>query len=991
MLWNNVRDAFASELADMYADLRSGTAFSYDVSQNKFTDHQSVWPEALWNEDAFIKYLQPFLLDNQNYLSMLQGNKASQRDWWLFNAFRYRDSKYKTGDAESNFITLRCYEVGDITVTPYSNIWPRVKYGSYTAFNRGERNQSYVMHCGLDQMNDTETYIYSADRMASVGDLSHLKVGYANFSMATKLQDIKLGSDAVGYENTRLKEFYVGNNELLTTVDLTNCTAMGTDTQKAIDLSGCASLTTVKLSGTALKGVNLPIGGHLETLLLPGTISNFTIQNQKLLSTLTFDDYGELETLRIENTPNIPIATLVAENSEVLNRVRLINVDWTEDSETSLEATFDILDGCIGMDASGNNTPHAVVTGKVRVPSISAQLLADINDAFPELVVIANGVPQYVARYLNRDGAVLYRTTVSAGGTCIDPVAAGSIPAPDMPDQDGVRYSYTGWDHLPTNVQSNVTIIAQYETQYAIYCMNGSALYNTQWVSYGGNGTAPTNPSKAATPQYTYTFQGWSKNSEATTVDADAFNNITAPRTLYAVYTETLRTYTVRWYNGSTLLETDNNVPYGGTATYDGATPTPPTDFRFKGFEPDGTNIQGDTNCYAQFEDTRSPLTTYFAGTMTEYVSGPDATKVAQYAFYKVTNLKTVDTTATTVEQYAFRECTNLESVTTNGTSGVNIGQYAFHSCSHLEFVDLKNTGANTIGANAFAGANNLTHLIIRSETVSALSASSALTGTKIAVGAGAIYVPAVLVDSYKAATNWSTYAAHIYPISAYPVTDFSTISDSWADINANANYATDYVVGDTKLLDLGSKGKLYMELVALDTDNLADESGKARMTWISKGIIENHAMNSSQKTVDGSTEYTAGGWLYTDMRSYLRETIMPLMPEALQNNIKKVTKTYRTKSPTDTTLSTTDTLWIPSHKEVGFTNASYVESDGVVYSDVFKSHDTRIKYNTSGTASVWWLRSASSTSVFRVVNNNGNEYGYTANSPNGLVLGFCL
>lgn len=991
VLWNNVRDAFADDIQAMYNTLRSGTKFSYPVIQEKFVDHQSVWPEAIWNEDAFIKYLQPYLIDGENYLSMLQGNKASQRDWWLFNAFRYRDSKYQTGDASNQFITLRCYAVGNITVTPYADIYVRVKYGSVTAMTRATRNIAYEMVNTLDQMNDTEVYVYSADRLASVGDLSHLKVGYANFSMATKLQNIKLGSSTLGYENTRLKEFYVGNNELLTSVDLTNCSALGTDTQKSIDLSGCVSITEVLLSGTALRGVDLPVGGHLETLRLPATITNLTIRNQQLLSTLVFDGYGSLETLRIENTPDINISELVRENSETINRVRLIGIDWEEQNADDLMDTIAILDDCIGMDAAGNNTDHAVVTGVVRVPSITSEQLQQINDAFPELVVIVNGVAQYVVRYLNLDGSVLYRYVISEGGTCIDPVASGTIPTPTMPAVDGVGYTYRGWDNLPSNVHNNVTIVAEYDTVYAIYCMNGSALYDTQWVSYGGNGTAPTNPSKAATAQYTYAFQGWSKSSEATTVDADAFNNITAPRTLYAVYTETLRTYTVRWYNGSTLLETDSNVPYGGTATYDGATPTPPTDFRFKGFEPDGTNIQGDTNCYAQFVDTRSPLTKYLAGTMTDYVSGPDATKVAQYAFYREANLQTVDTTATTVEQYAFKECANLESVTTNGTSGVNIGQYAFQSCSKLELVDLKNTGANTIGANAFANVASLAHLIIRSETVSVLSATSALTGTKIASGTGAIYVPSELVDSYKVATNWSTYAAQIYPISAYPKTDFSTISDSWAEINANANYATDYVVGDTKLLDLGTKGKFYMELVALDTDDLADNSGKARMTWISKGIIENQKMNATKKTVDGSTAYTAGGWLYTDMRSYLRETILPLLPEVLQNNIKEVAKTYRTKSPTDTTLSTTDTLWIPSCKEVGFTDTSYVESEGVVYSDVFKSNAARIKYNASGSAGYWWLRSASDTSNFRVVVSNGNENSRIVNGSNGLVLGFCL
>jgi hypothetical protein len=126
-------------------------------------------------------------------------------------------------------------------------------------------------------------------------------------------------------------------------------------------------------------------------------------------------------------------------------------------------------------------------------------------------------------------------------------------------------------------------------------------------------------------------------------------------------------------------------------------------------------------------------------------------------------------------------------------------------------------------------------------------------------------------------------------------------------------------------------------------------------------------------------------------MRTYLRETILPLMPEVLQNNIKEVTKTYRCKTPTDETASIADTVWIPSYKEVGFTNAKYVESSGAVYSDVFNSAANRIKYNASGSASIWSLRSAYGTNAFSCVGSSGGESNNNANGSRGLVLGFCL
>lgn len=50
-----------------------------------------------------------------------------------------------------------------------------------------------TLTCPLDAMN-AEVYIYSADRLTAIGDLSGLQVGYANFSMATKLQSLNWGT-----------------------------------------------------------------------------------------------------------------------------------------------------------------------------------------------------------------------------------------------------------------------------------------------------------------------------------------------------------------------------------------------------------------------------------------------------------------------------------------------------------------------------------------------------------------------------------------------------------------------------------------------------------------------------------------------------------------------------------------------------------------------------------------------------------------------------
>ena len=109
------------------------------------------------------------------------------------------------------------------------------------------------------------------------------------------------------------------------------------------------------------------------------------------------------------------------------------------------------------------------------------------------------------------------------------------------------------------------------------------------------NGSTPI---KAADAQYTYTFEGWTPDIVKATADA----------TYTATYTETLRTYTITWKNGETPLETDNNVPYGETPTYNGATPTKaPTaqyTYTFNAWTPAISRVTGNATYTATFTET---------------------------------------------------------------------------------------------------------------------------------------------------------------------------------------------------------------------------------------------------------------------------------------------------------------------------------------------------------------------------------------------------
>lgn len=110
-------------------------------------------------------------------------------------------------------------------------------------------------------------------------------------------------------------------------------------------------------------------------------------------------------------------------------------------------------------------------------------------------------------------------------------------------------------------------------------------------------------PTKEQTVSTVYTYNGWSLTNGGS-ADSTALQNVTEDRVVYAAFAESARMYTVNFYDGETLVHTEQ-VGYGGSSSY---TYTK-NGYTFKGWSPEPTNITSDTNCYAQWM-----LTPTFAG-----------------------------------------------------------------------------------------------------------------------------------------------------------------------------------------------------------------------------------------------------------------------------------------------------------------------------------------------------------------------------------------
>lgn len=148
-------------------------------------------------------------------------------------------------------------------------------------------------------------------------------------------------------------------------------------------------------------------------------------------------------------------------------------------------------------------------------------------------------------------------------------------------------------------------------------------------------------------------------------------------------------------------------------------------------------------------------------------VSAPLATTIGNYAFYGCSKLANIDMPkVSSLGTYAFYKC-NLPTVNFPNVAGIS--QNAFFQNENLTRADFGK--ANKINQAAFANCYKLDTLILRitSGICTLGTAASSLQNTPIAEGAGYVYVPAALIETYKTAKNWVNYASQFRAIEDYP------------------------------------------------------------------------------------------------------------------------------------------------------------------------------------------------------------------------------
>lgn len=148
----------------------------------------------------------------------------------------------------------------------------------------------------------------------------------------------------------------------------------------------------------------------------------------------------------------------------------------------------------------------------------------------------------------------------------------------------------------------------------------------------------------------------------------------------------------------------------------------------------------------------------------------PNTKAIQTSAFERCSSLEEISLESVkTLYTKSFADCSKVESLYLPAFSAFDSYAYGtFVRCTSLKRVYFPVlTGLKD---RTFKDCTRLETLILGTSTLCVLASSTAFDGcTLIKNGTGYIYVPAVLVGEYKAATNWSAYADQIRAIEDYP------------------------------------------------------------------------------------------------------------------------------------------------------------------------------------------------------------------------------
>ena len=233
--------------------------------------------------------------------------------------------------------------------------------------------------------------------------------------------------------------------------------------------------------------------------------------------------------------------------------------------------------------------------------------------------------------------------------------------------------------------------------------------------------------------------------------------------------------------------------------------------------------------------------------------------------------------------------------------------------------------------------------------------------------------------------------------IEEYKAPDFAT--DSWSTIIANvkAGNGSEYAVGSTKEVNLGTYGTHTLRVANTSTPSECSTAGFSQtacgFVLEFADIIIEHKMND--------TDTNVGGWPASIMHTFVNNDIYNSLPDDLRSGIINTNVISGHGLDDTNNFTSTDKLYLLSPTEIWQGTSTYIDKDSAKdltrQLDYYRNSGTTVenkanvsKKNSEGSVISYWLRSSySSLNKFFLREIEGSCEFFTANTPLGVAPAF--
>lgn len=381
-VWLNFAHNLPEAQKALYQQLSSGEHHAWNAKEylEKFDTLQNAIPERCWIQDYMRKYIRPrrLGLDKDTYLERLEGGKKThqRKQYETYQQF-YTNSKYLAGNEfnDSTSLDMRLNAPADIAwdqnntipVSFYIDCYASGKFGGLIIQSgRLKRGEKYGYPIGqvLQSPHDATCYIYGANMIQTLEDISNVYPSYANFLNASRLREVAVGADDP-YYNNYLRVLNVSSNAMMEKAQLQN---IGDTSNKLgnLDLTAATQLQELNMHGSAFTGLSLAEDGIITKLHI-NDINQIKIKGLHKIESLEVDEgiYKNLTNFNVEDCPafdDIMYKAVLAKSEKEAVFYRFVDFDWTVSDIADLVVEGGKVTGIKVLDILNTKNPQTGYT-----------------------------------------------------------------------------------------------------------------------------------------------------------------------------------------------------------------------------------------------------------------------------------------------------------------------------------------------------------------------------------------------------------------------------------------------------------------------------------------------------------------------------------------------------------------------------------------------------------------------------------------------------